>query len=337
VTKVDYASPLLSVVDLKKYFYIKKGFRKTQTLKAVDGVNFELQGGEALGLVGESGCGKTTLGRTIMRLYNPTGGTVLVNGTDICSLYGEPLRKQRAGIQMIFQDPYSSLNPRITVGNMLHEVLSSHDVRSPSEREERVREIIKKVGLEPIHLKRFPHEFSGGQRQRIAIARALILYPRLIVADEPSSALDMSIQAQILNLMRSLQKEMGISYLFITHNLSAASFMCDRIAVMYLGKIVELGNRNQIFRNPCHPYTKALLPLCPVPDPDTRVEQVVLRGDVPSPVDPPNGCTFHTRCPNAADICSRYTPELTEAEPGHKVACYLFEENKKFDKKELTS
>ena len=316
--------PLLSVSDLKKHFYVRKGFRKIQVLKALDGVSFELRAGEVLGLVGESGCGKTTLGRTLLGLYTPTSGTVLFKGRDIFHVSGEQVREMRAGMQIIFQDPYSSLNPRMAIGKMLHEILSAHGMRKGGEREERVEEIIRKVGLEPTHLKRFPHEFSGGQRQRIAIARALILYPSLIVADEPSSSLDMSIQAQILNLMKSLQKEMGMSYLFITHNLSAARFMCDRIAIMYLGKVVEMADRSQIFESPAHPYARALLPLCPVPDPDTRVEHVALEGEVPSPVNPPVGCTFHPRCPEAAAICSRQTPKLLEIEPDHWVSCYRF-------------
>ena len=317
-------NPLLSVADLKKYFYIKKGFREVQVLKAVDGVSFQLHPGEALGVVGESGCGKTTLGRTVLRLYDPTSGVIFFDGRDVCHLPYPELRKMRGRMQIVFQDPYSSLNPRITVGKMLNQILYCHGVEDAHERKERCADVMEKVGLEQGHLKRYPHEFSGGQRQRIAIARALILYPSLIVADEPSSALDMSIQAQILNLMKTLQKEMNIAYLFITHNLSAARFLCDRIAVMYLGKVVELASRTQLFEHPCHPYTKALLPLCPVPDPDSRVQQVPLKGEVPSPVNPPEGCRFHPRCPEALDICLQQEPALIEIEPGHQVACHLF-------------
>jgi oligopeptide transport system ATP-binding protein len=317
-------NPLLSVADLKKYFYIKKGFREVQVLKAVDGVSFQLHPGEALGVVGESGCGKTTLGRTVLRLYDPTSGVIFFDGRDVCHLPYPELRKMRGRMQIVFQDPYSSLNPRITVGKMLNQILYCHGVEDALERKERCADVMEKVGLEQGHLKRYPHEFSGGQRQRIAIARALILYPSLIVADEPSSALDMSIQAQILNLMKTLQKEMNIAYLFITHNLSAARFLCDRIAVMYLGKVVELASRTQLFEHPCHPYTKALLPLCPIPDPDSRIQQVPLKGEVPSPVNPPEGCRFHPRCPEALDICPQQEPALLEIEPGHQVACHLF-------------
>jgi oligopeptide transport system ATP-binding protein len=317
-------NPLLSVADLKKYFYIKKGFREVQVLKAVDGVSFQLLPGEALGVVGESGCGKTTLGRTVLRLYDPTSGVIFFDGRDVCHLPYPELRKMRGRMQIVFQDPYSSLNPRMTVGKMLNQILYCHGVEDAHERNKRCADVMEKVGLEQGHLKRYPHEFSGGQRQRIAIARALILYPSLIVADEPSSALDMSIQAQILNLMKTLQKEMNIAYLFITHNLSAARFLCDRIAVMYLGKVVELASRTQLFEHPCHPYTKALLPLCPIPDPDSRIQQVPLKGEVPSPVNPPEGCRFHPRCPDVLTICSQQEPRLLEIEPGHQVACHLF-------------
>jgi oligopeptide transport system ATP-binding protein len=317
-------NPLLSVADLKKYFYIKKGFREVQVLKAVDGVSFQLLPGEALGVVGESGCGKTTLGRTVLRLYDPTSGVIFFDGRDVCHLPYPELRKMRGRMQIVFQDPYSSLNPRMTVGKMLNQILYSHGVEDALERKKRCADVMEKVGLEQGHLKRYPHEFSGGQRQRIAIARALILYPSLIVADEPSSALDMSIQAQILNLMKTLQKEMNIAYLFITHNLSAARFLCDRIAVMYLGKVVELASRTQLFEHPSHPYTKALLPLCPIPDPDSRIQQVPLKGEVPSPVNPPEGCRFHPRCPEVLTICSQQEPALLEIEPGHQVACHLF-------------
>ncbi len=321
---MSLTQPLLSVSDLKKHFYIRKGFGDVRVLKAVDGVSFQLSPAEVLGFVGESGCGKTTLGRTVLRLYEPTSGVIFFDGKDVCHLPYAALRKMRSRMQIIFQDPYSSLNPRITVAKMLNQILHSHGVSDARERARRCADAIEKVGLELGHLKRFPHEFSGGQRQRIAIARSLILYPSLIVADEPSSALDMSIQAQILNLMKSLQRQMNIAYLFITHNLSAARFLCDRIAVMYLGRVVELASRTQLFDQPCHPYTKALLPLCPIPDPDSRVEQVPLKGEVPSPVNPPDGCRFHPRCPEAKEVCIRQGPELAEIEPGHEVACHLF-------------
>jgi oligopeptide/dipeptide ABC transporter ATP-binding protein len=313
---------LLEVVDLKKHFSIKQGLRSNRNLKAVDGISFSLDAGEVLGVVGESGCGKTTLGRTVLRLYPPTSGTIRFDGKDLDKLSEKDLRKLRADMQIIFQDPYSSLNPRMTVGKMLNQILTSHGVKGSQERNTRCNSTMEKVGLESRHLERFPHEFSGGQRQRVAIARALILEPKFIVADEPSSALDMSIQAQILNLMKSLQKELKISYLFITHNLSAAKFICDRIAVMYLGKIVELSDRASLFRNPKHPYTQALLSLCPSPDPDRKMDRLPLTGEVPSPVDPPTGCRFHPRCPLKKDLCREKEPELIEGDPHHLVACH---------------
>lgn len=312
---------LVDVNALEKFFIIKRGFQK-KILKAVDGVSFQVNSGETLGIVGESGCGKTTLGRAILRLHIPTSGTVLFEGVDLCTLSEKEIQHVRGQIQIIFQDPYASLNPRMTVGRMLNQILYSHGVKKRSERTERSADTMKKVGLDPMHLRRYPHEFSGGQRQRIAIARALILKPKFIVADEPSSALDMSIQAQILNLMQELQKELNISYLFITHNLAAAKFICDRIAVMYLGKIVEMATHEQLFSNPLHPYTKALLSLCPTPDPDSRFNTIPLSGEVPSPINPPPGCRFHPRCPLAMDTCKSGEPELIEKESGHTVRCY---------------
>jgi len=311
------------VVDLKKYFYVKRGFRKQEILKAVDGIHFRLDQQEAMGIVGESGCGKTTLGKTILRLYPPTSGDIFFNGINLCKLSDEEVRKIRGQMQIIFQDPFSSLNPRMKIGKMLDQILHLHGFTDPEKRKMRSHEIMEKVGLAPMDLKRFPHEFSGGQRQRIAIARALILNPKFIVADEPSSSLDMSIQAQILNLMKSLQEEFHVSYLFITHNLSAARFVCNRIAVMYLGKIVELASCATLFRNPGHPYTIALLALCPTPDPDKRIEKVPLTGDVPSPVNLPRGCRFHPRCFHAENLCKEAEPSLVETEPGHFIACHL--------------
>jgi oligopeptide/dipeptide ABC transporter ATP-binding protein len=319
----DSNSQLLEVKDLKKFFYIKKGFRKRRALKAVDGVSFRLGQGEVLGVVGESGCGKTTLGRTILRLYEPTSGDIIFEGTNLSTLPAKELTELRGNMQIIFQDPYSSLNPRMTVGSMLNQILKSHGRRDRLERKMRCYEAMEKVGLEPVHLSRFPHEFSGGQRQRIAIARALVLDPKFIVADEPSSALDMSIQAQILNVMKELQKELNISYLFITHNLAAARFICDHIAVMYLGKMVEMAKRSELFENPLHPYTKALLPLCPTPNPDGKFDKVPLTGEVPSPMNPPPGCRFNPRCVSKKGICEEEEPIFKEVTSGHFVACHL--------------
>jgi oligopeptide/dipeptide ABC transporter ATP-binding protein len=318
----DQHRQLLEVVNLKKYFYVRKSFRKPQTLKAVDGISFGLNPQETMGIVGESGCGKSTLGKTILRLYPPTSGDIFFNGVNLCDLSGEEMRRIRRQMQIIFQDPFSSLNPRMKIGKVLDQILHSHGFIDSTERTTRSHEIMEKVGLTAADLKKFPHEFSGGQRQRIAIARALILNPKFIVADEPSSSLDMSIQAQILNLMKSLQEEFRISYLFITHNLSAARFVCNRIAVMYLGKIVELASCTTLFRNPGHPYTIALLALCPTPDPDKRIEKVPLTGDVPSPVNLPRGCRFHPRCSYVENLCKEAEPSLVETEPDHFIACH---------------
>jgi len=319
----DQHRHLLEVINLKKYFYVKKGFRKQEALKAVDGIYFRLDQQEAMGIVGESGCGKTTLGKTILRLYQPTSGDIYFNGINLCKLSDEEMRRIRGQMQIIFQDPFSSLNPRMKVGKMLDQILKSHGFTDSVKRKMRSHEIMEKVGLTPADLKKFPHEFSGGQRQRIAIARALILNPKFVVADEPSSSLDMSIQAQILNLMRSLQEEFDISYLFITHNLSAARFICNRIAVMYLGRIIELASCQTIFENPGHPYTIALLALCPNPDPDRKIEKVPLTGDVPSPVNLPPGCRFHPRCLYTENLCKEEEPSLVETEPGHFIACHF--------------
>jgi oligopeptide transport system ATP-binding protein len=313
---------LIKVRNLKKYFYIKKGLRPIQVLRAVDGVNLDVAAGEVLGVVGESGCGKSTLGRAILMLLRPTSGAVFLEGKDLCQLPEQELRKVRGEIQIIFQDPYSSLNPRMTVGEMLKQILRVHGIKGRLEKKMMCYEAMEKVGLEPVHLSRFPHEFSGGQRQRVAIARALILNPKFIVADEPSSALDMSIQAQILNLMKFLQKEMNISYLFVTHNLAAARFMCDHIAVMYLGRIVELGPRDALFQDARHPYTRALLSLCPTLDPDSRMRALILSGEVPSALSPPSGCRFHPRCALRKDHCVDQETELVEISPGHFVACH---------------
>ncbi|UAL54878.1 dipeptide ABC transporter ATP-binding protein [Bacillus sp. CMF21] len=316
--------PLIEIKQLEKYYPIKKGIisRTVGHVKAVDGLNFEIYPGETLALVGESGCGKSTTGRSIVKLDEPTGGQIIFNGRDLSSLNGADLRKARLDLQIIFQDPYSSLNPRKRIGDLLAEALLAHKLASKEEAVKKVDDMLEIVGLTKSHKNRYPHEFSGGQRQRIGIARALILEPKLIVCDEPVSALDVSIQAQILNLLKDLQKKFRLTYLFIAHGLGAVKYISDRIAVMYLGKIVEIGKTEDIFKNPKHPYTQALLNAYPIPNPHFRNrERIVLAGDVPSPANPPKGCSFHTRCPIAKDICRQQTPELLGG--SQSIACHF--------------
>jgi len=321
-------SLLVRVEDLKKYFPINRGIvlqRTVGQVRAVDGISFEIAAGETLGLVGESGCGKTTAGRTVLGLYPATEGQVWIDGLEVGQAKGESLRRLRQRTQMIFQDPFASLNPRWTVGSIVAEPLRVHRlVASKQQRLDRVRELLELVGLSPRYVNRFPHEFSGGQRQRIGIARALASDPVFVVCDEPISALDVSIQAQIVNLLEDLQDQLGLTYLFIAHDLAMVRHLCDRVAVMYLGVIVELAERDELYGNPLHPYTQALLSAVPIPDPelDRRRKRTVLAGDVPSPKDPPSGCRFHPRCPIAQAHCSRIVPEWREIRPGHWVACH---------------
>ena len=320
--------PLLEVRGLKRHFPVDEGIfsRQNRSVKAVDGVDLFIAPGEALGLVGESGCGKTTLGRNIVRLDKPTEGEIRFEGVDIAGFDDRALKPYRRQIQIIFQNPFSSLNPRLTVGNMLMEPLMLHGVSDRKQRRERAYELLELVGLGAQHFDRYPHEFSGGQRQRLGIARALALRPKLIVCDEPVSALDVSIQSQIINLLRELQEEFDLSYLFISHDLSVVEHMCDRVAVMYLGRIVETAPAGELYRKTYHPYTRALLSALPVPDPTVETEEIILEGSVPSPVNPPPGCHFSTRCPFAKPECSDATPPLREYEKGHFVRCFRLEE-----------
>ncbi|PFA63326.1 dipeptide/oligopeptide/nickel ABC transporter ATP-binding protein [Bacillus sp. AFS015802] len=318
--------PLLKVENLKKHFPITGGIlgRPVSSVKAVDGVSFTVNKGETLGIVGESGCGKSTTGRMLMRLIDPSEGKVTFEDRELTSLSNSEMRKIRREMQMVFQDPFASLNPRHTVEKILEEPLKVHGMGSAKERKERVHELLNIVGLSSYHAKRYPHQFSGGQRQRIGIARALMTKPKLIIADEPVSALDVSIQSQVLNLMQDLQKEFGLTYIFIAHDLGVVRHISDRVGVMYLGKMVELSDSENLYEKPLHPYTQALLSAVPVPDPDFERETILLQGDIPSPSNPPSGCTFHTRCPHATEICKQKVPEFKEHQPGHYVACHLY-------------
>ena len=333
VAKEDFQKPfdedaLLEVRHLRKAFPIKKSMtgKVLQELVAVDDVSFKLHAGETIGIVGESGCGKTTMGRTILKLHESSGGQIIFNGQDITNFRTRQMREIRKKMQIIFQDPYSSLPPRSTVGGILSEPVKVHRIVPKYEIKDYVLDLMDKCGLRDYYYERYPHEFSGGQRQRICIARALSVNPQLVVCDEPVSALDVSIQAQIINLLKELQQSMNLAYLFISHDLSVVKFISDKIGVMYLGSMVEFGSKNDIFSNPLHPYTKALFSAIPNPNPDVKMKRIALTGDIPSPANPPKGCRFHTRCPYAKEICKHITPEYKEYEKGHFAACHLLEE-----------
>ena len=318
-------SALVEVRDLVKYFPVRGGIlqRKVADVKAVDGISFDIKAGEVLGLVGESGCGKTTTGRLLLRLVEPTGGQIMFDGKDLLAMRPRQLKAIRAQIQIVFQDPYASLDPRLPISEIIGEGLSNHGMKDRRQREATVAEILEKVGLRRYYVNRYPHEFSGGQRQRIGLARALVLRPKFVVADEPVSALDVSIQSQVLNLMAELKDEFGLTYLFISHNLGVVQHVSDRVAVMYLGKIVELADSVDLYRSPKHPYTQALLSAVPLPNPHEKRQRVILSGDVPSPINTPTGCRFHTRCPLARAVCSEVQPALELKAHGHWAACHF--------------
>jgi oligopeptide/dipeptide ABC transporter ATP-binding protein len=317
---------LLEVKDLKKYFPIKRGLLKRTVghVRAVDGVSYSVKRGETLGVVGESGCGKSTMGRSILRLIEPTSGLVSFEGKNVIKMSKSQMRAMRREMQIVFQDPYASLNPRYSVAKTLMEPMVIHNLHSPGSRMERVHSILERVGLDPEYASRYPHEFSGGQRQRIGIARALTVNPKLIILDEPVAALDVSVQSQVLNLLDDLQNELELTYIFVAHDLSVVRHISDRVLVMYLGHMAELADSDEMFTDPLHPYTQALLSAVPMPDPDAKRERIILQGDVPSPANPPQGCPFHTRCPMAMDICKTKVPEWKEVKPGHWVACHLY-------------
>ncbi|MBQ8414305.1 MAG: dipeptide ABC transporter ATP-binding protein [Clostridia bacterium] len=327
VTVSSSKDVVLRVEHLKKYFPIATDFfgRPTAYLRAVDDISFTLERGKTIGIVGESGCGKTTLGRTILKLYDITDGEIYFEGNNITGLSKSAMKKYRTDMQLIFQDPYSSLSPRMTVGNIIGEAVRQHNIVPKDEVHDYVLDIMKKCGLRPQFYDRYPHEFSGGQRQRICIARALAVKPKLVICDEPVSALDVSIQAQIINLLKELQTRMGLTYIFISHDLSVVKYITDRIMVMYLGNMMETGDTAGIFRNPLHPYTQALFSAVPVPDPDVKMKRIILEGDIPSPANPPSGCKFHTRCSKCMGVCAAKAPRYVEAEAGHFVACHLYD------------
>lgn len=318
---------LLQVKNLKKYFPINSGFfgKVTNHVKAVDDVSFDIFKGETLGLVGESGCGKSTTGRMLVNLLEPTSGEIIFNGEDITKVNSKRRKELRKEIQIIFQDPYASLNPRMTIGDIIAEPMKVNNIAQGEQLEKRIKELLECVGLASYHRNRYPHEFSGGQRQRVGIARALAVNPKLIVCDEPVSALDVSVQAQVLNLLDDLQKEFDLTYLFIAHGLNVVKHVSNRVGVMYLGKLVELGKDTNLYKKPKHPYTQALLSAIPVPDPTRKSERIILTGDVPSPINPPKGCSFHTRCNKCMAKCKEVEPEMKELEEGHFVACHLYE------------